>query len=816
MSNILPTPIEEEVRNSYLAYSMSVIVSRALPDVRDGLKPGARRILYAMYKLGLVHNHGYRKCATVVGEVLGKYHPHGDNAVYGTIVHMVQTFSMRCPLIDGQGNFGSIDGDNAAAYRYTEARMTQIAELMLQDIEKETVLLQPNFDNRLEEPTVLPSVFPNLLVNGTSGIAVGMATNLPPHNLGEVVDALTALIDDPDIEDFFPYIKGPDFPTGALIVGEEGIRSAYSTGRGKITLKAVTEIEENHRTAIIITELPYQVNKAELIKNIADLVRNKKIEGISNIRDESDRDGIRVVIELKNNAPSQIILNKLFKHTAMQTTFGVIMIVLQDGVPKLMTLKEILNAFLEHRYVVVKRRTEFDLKENEKRAHILEGLKIAVENIDEVVKIIRTSKTTEDAKKDLIAKFILSEPQVSAILDMRLARLVGLETQKLENEYKETIKIIKNLRQILSSKKTIMEVIKAELLNLKEKFADKRRTRILKKELKELDMTDLIANEPEIITLTAKGHIKRSKPSAYRKQFRGGKGLIAATLAPEDKIIQSFEADTHSDIFFLTNLGRCYKAKVYELPEFERAARGRSIVNILPLKEKEYIKAALPMKDSKKDDALIIVTTKGLIKKTVMSAYDNLRKTGIIAISLREGDEIAFSDIVRPKNFILMVTEKGKVIRFDESKVRACGRTAQGVRGIKIKGNDKVIYVTPAADTKQSLLLVTKKGYAKRVVIDKIRITNRGGSGVIGNKEELAMCELVKVDEAEILITTSNGKTLRTPVKNVRKMGRSARGVRVINLGKDDIVADVQVITEDVIPPEDKTKPAEPPKEKAK
>ncbi len=789
MEEIVSAHIEDEMRRSYIDYAMSVIVGRALPDVRDGLKPVHRRILYAMQEIGLSHNKPFRKSAAVVGEVLGKYHPHGDSSVYDTLVRMVQDFSLRYPLIIGQGNFGSIDGDAAAAYRYTEAKLSEFAELMLKDIEKETVSFQPNFDGRLKEPSILPSAFPNLLVNGSSGIAVGMATNIPPHNLCEVIDALITKIDNPDLEDFSEYIKGPDFPTAGIIAGKREILEAYQTGRGKIKLKAevITETLKNGKEAIIITSIPYQVNKSMLISQIADLVRGKKVEGISDILDESDRHGIRVVIELKGGAQAEVILNMLFKHTSLRVTYGVNLLVLQNGIPKLVNLKELLVSFLDYRYLVVKRRTEFDLREAKERAHILEGLKIAQANIDEVVKIIRGSKNEKEAKERLKKNFVLSDKQTQAILNMRLAKLVGLEREKLEQEYFETEKLIEKLKGIIDTRESVMKVVKQELLDIKEKFGDKRRTKIVEEE-EELEIEDLIPNVPALIILTAKGYIKRTKPSAYPRQHRGGIGVIGINLVPDDNVIKVFETLTHNILVFLTNLGRCYSLKAYQIPTSERSARGKSITNLISLQENEEVKTVLP----RGKGIVVIVTRKGIIKRLKFSKFEHIRRTGIIAISLKEGDEVASVTEINPGDYIFIVTKNGRVVKFKE-ELRELSRTSQGVRGIRLKKEDEVISLKsfPINREDANLFLVTSDGHGKRVPISKFRVTKRGGVGVIGSRVKLAGCEIVDKD-SEIVLVTKNGQALRAQVNRIRKMkGRTARGVRVVNLREGDEIKDV-------------------------
>lgn len=789
MEEVVPTYIEDEMKRSYIDYAMSVIVGRALPDVRDGLKPVHRRILYAMKELGLTHNRGFRKSASVVGEVLGKYHPHGDGPVYDSLVRMVQNFSLRYPFVIGQGNFGSIDGDEAAAYRYTEVKLSEIAELMLKDIEKKVVPMLPNFDGRLKEPTVLPSEFPSLLVNGSTGIAVGMATSIPPHNLAEVVDALIALIENPEVEDFSEYIKGPDFPTGGVIEGEQDIKEAYKTGRGKITLKANVYTEElkGGKEVICITEIPYQVNKSMLISEIAEYVKQRKLEGISDIRDESDREGIRVVIELKQKVPTQIILNRLFKHTALRTTYSINLLALKDGIPKLLTLKELLTSFLEYRYLIVRKRTEFDLNEAKNKTNILEGLRVALLHIDEVVQIIRQAKDEGTAKSTLMEKFNLSEIQTKAILDMRLARLVGLERDKIDKEYHETIKLIEILEKIISSTEGIRNVVREELIQIKEKFSDPRRTKIVEKE-EEIEIKDLIPNVPTLIILTQKGYIKRSKPGAYTRQHRGGVGVMGISLVPADETIKVIETLTHSTLVILTNLGKCYSVKAYEPPEVERSARGKAITNFISISEAEEIREIIPVVST---TSIVIITKRGVIKKLGFSRFDKIRTTGIIAMSLRKGDKVAGATELHPNGHVIVATKKGKIIRFPEQRLRSLSRTAGGVRGITLASDDEVVAIKGvSAEVDASLLIITPTGYGKRVRLSSFRTTNRGGVGIIGSREGITGCEIVK-DDSEIIIVTKGGQTLRTQVGSLRKMGRGARGVKIVNLRGGDTIANV-------------------------
>jgi DNA gyrase subunit A len=802
---IVPITLEEEMKSSYIDYAMSVIVARALPDVRDGLKPVHRRVLFGMHELGLAYNRPYKKSARIVGEVLGKYHPHGDSAVYDTMVRMVQDFSLRYPLVDGQGNFGSVDGDSPAAMRYTEARLARISEEMLRDLDKNTVDFGPNFDDSLQEPLVLPSYLPNLLVNGSSGIAVGMATNIPPHNLNEVIDGLVALIDNPKLTsvDLMKYVKAPDFPTGGIIYGYEGVKEAYTTGRGRILIRAKANVEtlKNDRENIVITEIPYQVNKSNLIEKIAELVREGKIDDISNIRDESDRDGMRIVIELKRDAQPTVVLNQLYKHTQMQVTFGVIMLALVHGVPKVLTLQEMMQHFLDHRMDVLIRRTKFELDAAEKRAHILEGYIIALDNIDEVIETIKKSRDVETAKNNLMKRFKLSEIQAKAILDMRLQRLTGLERKKIEDEYKETIKLIEKLRGILESEKKRKQIIKEELLVLKEKYGDERRTEIIK-DYKEFSLEDIIAEEDVVVTISHQGFIKRFPVSGYRKQARGGKGVTGVGTKEDDFIEHMFVASTHQYILFFTDKGRCYWLKVHEIPEGGRTARGRSIVNLLEKDKEENITAFVAVKEFRDDQYLIMVTEHGTVKKTVLSAYGNVRKGGINAINLVPGDKLTEVKMTDGNNDIIIGTRNGFAIRFHERDVRDMGRTATGVRGIKLTKGDKVVGLLVIRHPQTSVLVVTEKGYGKRSDINDYRITKRGGKGVITVKttdkvgKMIAMMEVV--DKDELVIISTQGMVIRQSVKDLRVMGRNTQGVRVIRLNEGDTIADIaRVIPED-------------------
>ncbi len=801
---VVPVALEEEMKSSYIDYAMSVIVARALPDVRDGLKPVHRRVLFGMHELGMFHNRPYKKSARIVGEVLGKYHPHGDSAVYDTMVRMVQDFSLRYPLIDGQGNFGSIDGDSAAAMRYTEARLAKIADEMLRDLDKNTVDFAPNFDDSLQEPTVLPSYLPNLLVNGASGIAVGMATNIPPHNLTEVIDGLVALLDNPKIkaEDIIKFVKAPDFPTGGIIYGYEGVRDALLTGRGRVVIRAKANIEtlKNDRENIVITEIPYQVNKASLIEKIAELVREGKLEGISNIRDESDRDGLRVVIELKRDSQPAVILNNLFKHTQMQTTFGVIMLALVNGVPKVLNIQQMMQHFLDHRMDVLIRRTKFELDAAERRAHILEGYIIALDNIDEVIETIKKSRDVETAKNNLMRKFKLSEIQAKAILDMRLQRLTGLERKKIEDEYRETIKLIEKLKGILDSEKKRKIIIKDELLALKEKYGDERRTEIIY-DHKEFSLEDIIAEEDVVVTISHGGFIKRFPVSGYRKQGRGGKGVTGAGTKDEDFIEHMFVASTHHYIMFFTDKGKCYWLKVHEIPEAGRASRGRSIINLLEKDKEEEITAFVTVKEFSEDKYIVMATQQGTIKKTVLSAYSNVRKGGIIAINLEAGDKLVEAKLSEGNNDLIIGTKEGMAVRFNEKDVRDMGRTATGVRGIKLEKNDRVIGMIVVKNA-TTLLVVTEKGFGKRSEIEEYRLTHRGGKGVITVKTSDKNGSLIAMKEVndsdELVIITTGGMVIRQSVSEIRVMGRNTQGVRLIRLGEGDEIADIaRVIPED-------------------
>src|SRR5437667_79499 len=824
---ILPLLIEDEMRESFLDYSMSVIVQRALPDVRDGLKPVHRRILYAMHELRLVPGRPYKKSATVVGDVLGKYHPHGDVAVYDSLVRMVQDFSLRYPLVDGQGNFGSVDGDPPAAYRYTEARLTRIAMTMLEDIDKNTVDFVPNFDDRLQEPTVLPARLPNLIVNGTSGIAVGMATNIPPHNLSETVEAINHLVDHPDasLKDLRKFIKGPDFPTGAIIYGREGIKECYEKGRGRMVLRARAVVEEKESTGkqqIVVTEIPYQVNKANLIAQIAELANDKKIDGISDIQDYSDREGMRIVIDLKRDAVPAVVLNQLYKHSQMQTTFGAIMLALVDGAPKEMNLKEILEHFIEHRHTVIVRRTEFELKRAQDREHILEGLKIAVDNIDEVVKIIRKSKDTQTADASLRKRFRLSEKQSAEILNMRLARLTALEITKLEEELKDVRKFIKECKDILASRPRRMKILKEELSELAHGFGDERRTEIVADQ-GEFSIEDLIAEEDMVITVSHAGYIKRLPVSAYRRQRRGGRGVISAHTKEDDWVEHLFIASTHDYMMFFTEQGQCYWLKVHEIPQAARAARGKPIVSCIAMKPDERLASLVPVREFSEDQYLLFATKQGVLKKTRLSEFGNPRSVGIRAINIEKGDELIDVQVTDGKNDIVLATHHGMSIRFHEKDVRDMGRTATGVKGIELDKKDQVIDMV-VVRRKSTLLTVTEKGMGKRSELDEYRVQHRGGRGIIPLKRADKTGNIVALKEVlpddELMMITQKGIMIRVPGEGIRISGRNTQGVKVMNLTPGDLVVEVARVgkeDEEEVPEDDNETPAPAPaKSKAK
>lgn len=791
-SSIKKVNIEEEMKKSYLSYAMSVIVSRALPDVRDGLKPVHRRILYAMNELGLTHDKPYRKSARVVGDVLGKYHPHGDASVYDAMVRLAQDFNTRYLLIDGHGNFGSVDGDSPAAMRYTEVRMAKLASEMLRDINKNTIEYRPNFDETLKEPVTLPSRFPNLLVNGSSGIAVGMATNIPPHNLSEVIDGIIMYIENPDItiDDLMKTIKGPDFPTGALIMGKEGISTAYKTGRGKITLRAVANIEESNRGRykIVVTEIPYQVNKARLIEKIAELVREKKIEGISDLRDESDRDGMRIVIELKRDANANVVLNNLYKQTQLQVTFGIIMLALVNDEPKILNLKQMLRHYIDYQKEIIVRRTQYDLNKAEERAHIIEGLKIALDNIDEIIKIIRNSKEESSAKKKLMENFGLSDKQAQAILDMRLRRLTGLEREKLEAEYTALIKEINRLKEILGSERLVLEIIKTELLEIKNKFGDERKTRIMPAS-NEIDIEDMIKEEDVIITLTHKGYIKRIPENTYKTQKRGGKGITGLTTKENDFVENLFITSTHDNILFFTNKGKAYLLKAYEIPEGKRQSKGTAIVNLLNLGRDELISAVIPIKKYDPESNLLFVTKNGLIKKTKMDSFKNIRRNGLIAINLKEDDELIAVKKTDGKREIIVVTSMGMAIRFKEEDVREMGRNATGVKAIKLKDDDAVVAMDLIEEGK-SLLVVSEYGFGKRTLLDEYKVQKRGGIGLktYNVKEKTGNLVSAKVidERDEIIMISMSGIVIRIKAEDISLMGRSTQGVILMKLNKED------------------------------
>jgi len=798
---IIPVDIEEEMRGSYIDYSMSVIVARALPDVRDGLKPVHRRVLFGMQDLGLAANRPYKKSARIVGEVLGKYHPHGDTAVYDTMVRMAQDFSMRYPLVDGQGNYGSVDGDSPAAMRYTEARLSRIAEEMLKDLQKNTVEFVPNFDETLREPSVLPAMVPNLLVNGTSGIAVGMATNIPPHNLTEVVDGCIALINDDTLtsEKLMKYVKAPDFPTGGIIYGYDGVKVAYTTGHGRVVVRARATIEtaKNERQSIVVTEIPYQVNKASLIEKIADLVNEKKLDDIADIRDESDRDGMRVIIEMKRDAPAEVVLNNLYKHTQMQTTFGVNMLALVDGRPRVLTLKEMVQHFIAHRNEVVVRRSKFELDEAEKRAHILEGYMIALDNIDAIVKLIKASKDVETAKAGLMKKFKLSEIQAKAILDMRLQRLTGLERRKIEEEYRETIKLIERLKAILKSKQLQLQIIKDELAEIKKNYGDERRTEIVYK-AEEFSIEDMIADEQVVVTISHAGFIKRFPVSGYRRQGRGGRGSTGASTREDDFIEHVFVAGTHEYLMLFTNAGRCYWLKVFEIPEAGRTSRGKPISTLIATSKEEAIASYVNVKNF--DDPLFVmmVTERGMVKKTSLQEFSNPRRTGIGAIRLGKGDRLMDVRITDGKQDIVIGTQKGLAIRFREDEVRSMGRAASGVKAIRLGKGDKVIGFVVLKRSGTSILIVTENGYGKRSETSEYRVSHRGGKGIITVKttEKTGQMVAVKevVDSDDIVIVTGGGKAIRQHASEIRIAGRNTQGVRLIRLEDGDSVADVAAV----------------------
>ncbi len=785
---IAPMPIEQEMKTSFMDYSMSVIVSRALPDVRDGLKPVHRRILYVMHEAGLRHNVAFRKCATIVGAALGNYHPHGDSAVYDALVRMAQEWNLRYMLVNGQGNFGSIDGDSAAAYRYTEARMSAIAAEMLADIEKETVDTRDNFDGRLQEPVVLPSAIPNLLVNGSYGIAVGMATSCPPHNLSEVCDAVVHMIDNPDAtsDNLMRFVRGPDFPTGGVICGTEGLAEAYRTGRGRITVRARASVEANQKTgkdSIIITEIPYQVNKSRLIESIAALVRSKTIEGITDLRDESDKDGMRIVIEVRKGDEPQVILNQLFKNTQLQDTASIIMLALVNNAPKVLSLQELVGYYIKHRAEIVERRTRFDLRKAEERAHVLEGLLKAIDHIDEVVAIIRKSENTDVARESLMKRFKFTETQAQHILNMQLRRLTGLEREELEKEYADLLKQIERLRHILSSEKTILAEVRKEILAVKEKYGDARRTEILG-QISEFSVEDLIADEDMVVTVSNAGYIKRLPVSTYRKQRRGGKGIAGMDTKEEDFVKDLFVATSHQYMLFFTSKGRVYWRKVHELPRASRTARGRAIVNLLSLESDERVTAYLPVRDLKEEGKMVfMVTVQGIVKKTALTAFSNPRTAGIIAIDLDKGDELIDVQITSGEDNILIATHNGMAIRFPEKDVRSMGRATHGVIGIRLEKGDAVIGVSLAGD-EMTVLSVTENGFGKRTEVGEYRLQHRGGQGIINIKTTQrngSVIGMLTVDDRdEIVVVSTDGIVIRTSVKGIRTIGRNTQGVKIM------------------------------------
>lgn len=804
-TKIIPRLIQEEMKQSYLDYSMSVIVGRALPDVRDGLKPVHRRVLYTMWEAGLHHNKPFRKSANVVGNCMAKFHPHGDSAIYDTLVRLAQSFSMRYPLVHGQGNFGSVDGDAAAAMRYTEAKLSKIAEEMLQDIDKETVKFAPNFDNTAKEPSVMPSKLPNLLVNGSSGIAVGMATNIPPHNLGEVSDGVIRLIDNPavSIQELMHVIKGPDFPTGGIIQGASGIAHAYATGRGKLTVRAKTSVEETKaKKTLIVSEIPYMVNKSELIKEIAELVNDKKILGIGDLRDESDRDGMRIVIELKKDADPDVVLNQLFSHTRLQTTFGVMMLSLVNNIPRILNLKQMMQYFLEHRKDVVTKRTQFDLTKAQERAHILEGLLIALKNIDAVITLIKKSASPERAQQGLQALYTLSELQAKAILDMRLSRLTSLEQNKIVTEHSELLKLIKELQSILADQQKILNIIKKELQELKHEYADPRKTLIADAEAQSIEMEDLIEGGNMVVTVTQSGYIKRLPLETYKQQHRGGKGVIATTTKEEDLVSEIFVAHTHSYILCFTNKGNVHWIKTYQIPEGSRQAKGKAIVNLLELENGERVTTFIPIRKFDEHSYLIMATRKGTVKKTNVAAYSHPRKGGIRAITLDDGDKLMDVKLTDGKQEIILATAQGQAVRFEEGDVRPTGRSSQGVRGISLKGDDEVVGMVVAQKDK-TLLTVTKNGYGKRTPIDDYRLISRGGSGVINiqtTNRNGHVAAIACVDESdEIMSITKSGITIRIPAADISIIGRNTQGVRVMRLEQGDEVVSLARVEKESI-----------------
>ncbi|RGR97768.1 DNA gyrase subunit A [Heyndrickxia coagulans] len=803
-SNIVEVNLTQEMRTSFLDYAMSVIVSRAIPDVRDGLKPVHRRILYAMNDLGMTPDKAYKKSARIVGEVIGKYHPHGDSAVYETMVRMAQDFSYRYMLVDGHGNFGSVDGDPAAAMRYTEARMSKISLELLRDINKDTIDFQDNYDGQEKEPAVLPSRFPNLLVNGSSGIAVGMATNIPPHQLGEVIDAILALSKDPDItiQELMEYIPGPDFPTAGLIVGRSGIRRAYETGRGSITLRARVEIEQrsNGKESIIVTELPYQVNKAKLIERIAELVHEKRIDGITDLRDESDRNGMRMVIEVRRDANANVILNNLYKHTAMQTTFGINLLALVAGQPKVLNLKQALKFYLDHQEEVIRRRTAFELKKAEARAHILEGLRIALDHIDAIIQLIRSSQTTDIARTGLMEQFSLSEKQAQAILDMRLQRLTGLEREKIEEEYRGLIQLIAELKAVLADEEKVLEIIREELLEIKERFNDERRTEIIAASVDQIEDEDLIPQESIVITLTHNGYIKRLPISTYRSQKRGGRGVQGMGTNENDFVEHLLTTSTHDTILFFTNKGKVYKKKGYEIPEYGRTAKGIPIVNLLEIDRDEWINTMIRVEDFVEDWFLFFTTKKGISKRTPVTEFANIRTNGLIAIHLKEEDELISVKLTDGHKEIIIGTKNGMLIRFPETDVRSMGRSATGVKGITLSGDDEVVGME-ILEENDDVLIVTKNGYGKRTKGSEYRIQSRGGKGLktcnITSKNGPLIAVKTVTGEEDVMLITAGGVLIRMAVGDISVLGRNTMGVKLIRLGDEEYVATVAKVEKD-------------------
>lgn len=804
--------ISQEMRSSFLDYAMSVIVARALPDVRDGLKPVHRRILYAMHDLGMHSDKAYKKSARIVGEVIGKYHPHGDSAVYDTMVRMAQDFNYRYMLVDGHGNFGSVDGDAAAAMRYTEARMSKISMELLRDINKDTIDYQDNYDGSEREPVVMPSRFPNLLVNGTSGIAVGMATNIPPHQLGEVIDGVLAISKDPDmtIMELMEIITGPDFPTAGLILGRSGIRKAYETGRGSITLRAKVEIEQksNGKEVIIVRELPYQVNKAKLIEKIAELVRDKRLDGITDLRDESDRKGMRIVIEVRKDANANVLLNNLYKQTALQTSFGINLLALVDGQPKVLNLKQCLEYYLDHQVVVIRRRTEFELRKAEARAHILEGLRIALDNLDAVISLIRSSRTTDIAREGLMTQFKLSEKQAQAILDMRLQRLTGLEREKIEEEFQNLMQLISELKAILAENEKVLEIIREELTEIKERFNDERRTEIVSGGLEMIEDEDLIPRENIVITLTHNGYVKRLPVSTYRAQRRGGRGIQGMGTNEDDFVEHLITTSTHDTILFFTNKGKVYRSKGYEIPEFSRTAKGIPIINLLEIEKGEWVNAIIPVSEFVDDWFLFFTTKEGISKRSPLSSFANIRNNGLIALNLREGDELISVRMTDGSKEMIIGTKNGLLIRFPETDVRSMGRTATGVKGITLSGDDEVVGMEVLEETAE-ILVVTKNGYGKRTPSEEYRRQGRGGKGIktcnITDKNGDLVTMKVVTGEEDLMLITTGGVLIRIPVSSISMTGRNTQGVKLISLNKaeNEYVATVAKVDKEEEKPED-------------